>query len=56
MLGSVTTNLPAHYRTPSQDEPTSVVHAPQNYLTFVSHTIMSDDLKLTSAEYKYAQR
>lgn len=36
MLGSVTTNLPAHYRTSSQDEPTSVVHAPQNYLTFVS--------------------
>lgn len=36
MLGSVTTNLPAHYRTPSQDEPTSVVHAPQNYLAFVS--------------------
>lgn len=35
MLGSVSTNLPAHYRTPSQDEPTSVVHAPQNYLSFV---------------------
>lgn len=49
MLASVTTNLPAHYRQPSQDEPTSVVHAPQNYLSFV-RPILSPKLRYTDLQ------
>jgi hypothetical protein len=30
------TSIPAHFRTRSEDEPASVIHAPQGYMNFVS--------------------
>lgn len=35
-LKSLNTNISTHFRSKQEDEPASVIHAPQGYMNFVS--------------------